>query len=410
MQNNSRHHAFRWTLTCVCALLLLQIGGPSIVSVSFALFVLFLWLFVVPAIDRLFVPSVVLAGVMLINSLGYVADEDFASIVARSVRQWLCLVLILAPAYLNYFNRDIARIATSVSLGLQWALLLIVLYQFLQLSFGDAQKAFLPYTWYGSTAGDDNSEQRLTTLPSYWLEFGAERGLALREELVVRPTALYAEPSYVGFMSACALTTIMLVRAGRGADALSAVLAFSTCLLCGTTSGVVNCLVVLVTYRWEAIRRNLFLLPLLFGLASAVVALGGGDRIISAADAQEELSGFIRLVKPLYNISQLFIDGKLLGVPALVAQTYFPVFHDGINVGPGLDNGLFNLVIHYGLLSFWLLWLMLRFIGWKLFVVFLMLFQVNGSPLGYDKAVVFCALVFVSRLSEARGLSGVRHA
>lgn len=375
----------------------IQIGGNNIVSVNFLAFVLTGVTLLRGALLRR--PDVVLLAAIcfLASSLPYLSADDFLQTALRSAR-WLVAFLFVAQVMGADVRLPLApqQVARGV-LYFQAALLAICVIQRVALEVGAGSHVFLPWEWFGGTAGDETAEgTRRTTLASYWLEVGAEKRLALGDELTVRPSATYAEPSYVGFVSLSLTVVFHGLAAGVAARLRFLAVALATTLVCGTASGSI----LVIGYAAYVHRGRLARSPAILALAAvgtlAAAAAGAFDRLLAIHDFEQEASGYVRLVQPLLNIQALIEEGRWLGVPPSLAQEFFGSHPLNATDSAGLDNGLLNLFCYFGIFGFVILWLLKRSLPADLFLFVLMACLFNGSPFAFDKAAVICWVCVLS--------------
>ena len=247
---------------------------------------------------------------------------------------------------------------------------------------------YFPWEWYGNTAGEEMDGKRLTTLPSYWLEFGAEKGLSLGDEFKIRPSATYSEPSYAGFIC----LALFFIMSGCNMPVMvfgSFVLAMISVLLCSSASGIlVICAFAFLKYKKYIFSDIRAIFIFVVGVALTVY-FSDVDRIINIGDMHGEASGFIRIVKPLINIFNQFSDGYIFGLPEYLLNNYHSDYYNGVLIGKGLDNGVFNIIMEAGVMFPVIFWAIFRLNSQEFFLFLFLGAMINGSPFSFDKAFIF---------------------
>ena len=113
-----------------------------------------------------------------------------------------------------------------------------------------------------------------------------------------------------------------------------------------------------------------------------------GERLFAIFDIVEEASGFIRLVLPFIRIRDLIGDGYFFGVPSGLFNEIFPPFYQGVEVGLGIDNSVFNLIMNYGFCGIIILGYVFKLMGAQASLFLFCVGQFNGALLGYDRAAL----------------------
>jgi hypothetical protein len=371
------------------ATLFIQIGGNNISSVGFFLFA-GTWILISLNIKEIRYDVAIFAFfVFMVNVIPFVFHDDATAIILRSVRWYFAFIMIIFSnqcANMFFTNKRDVNIALYV---LQIALLVICAVQYILIKIGQPSLAFVPWEWFGSIAGETDGEQRVTSLAGYWLEFGDEKGLTLGEEFSIRPAATYAEPSYVGFITMAVCVIYSSINKHDLKTNVLYIISFSTLIICGTTSGAILLMIYILYKYWDELNKNPIAIIFFVCGAVAIFLFADGARIFDILDADKEASGFVRLVKPILNMWKMFSDGYIFGVPPYVANKYFEASYGGVLIGKGLDNGLLNLVLYYGILAPVILFILIQTVTRNTFVLILLTSTINGTPFGYDKSIVY---------------------
>lgn len=376
-------------IAAVVVLFFIQIGGYTTVSMSFASFVFAIALLGARTFAQGLVLALLCIPFFFANLYPFLGEPELRGIALRSTRELLVLaVLIGAGTFPGWPRVD----RTKCDVYLVTALAILCAYaglQFVYLEVFRTPSFFLDWRLYGNiggVAGEDGYQ--LTTLPGYWAEFAAKTGLTLGSEFRIRPSAFYSEPSYLGLV-VCALTfAITHRREWQRTFVLPVALAILTVTFAQTASGMIC----LLAYLAIQFRRNLVryahLVAVLFVPAGIFLLSDVVDRILSIGDANAEFSGFIRLVKPFENVKDVFSNGFVFGVPPAFVDRFISPTEFGPEMGIGLDTGLVNLIIFFGIGGLGVVLLVWRTLSPLEFLFFVVVGVNNGSLFGFDKAFI----------------------
>jgi len=226
------------------------------------------------------------------------------------------------------------------------------------------------------------------SLASSWVEHAKEHGY----DWVIRPSAGFSEPSYLGGAS-LVLNFICLHTLKGRKQWLATGLALVACAVAQTFYGLIGNLIITAVFhhrRFDKVAMvSLGMLALLL-LALPIFAAEPGrlENILSGND----VSTGLRITQPFELIGYLLAH-EPFGVPLTVAPDYFmqhgliEPFEDG-----PFHNGSLNLFFAYGWLGFPLFVMLLRACGSGICALFLLLLMTqNGAPLDFDK-IVMCTL------------------
>jgi hypothetical protein len=235
------------------------------------------------------------------------------------------------------------------------------------------------------------------SLASSWVEHAKEHGY----DWVIRPSAGFSEPSYLG--GASLVLNFICLHTLRGRQRIAATcLALAACAVSQTFYGLISNL--LITGVFYHRRFDKVLMVSLGMLALMLVALpifaaepGRLENILSGND----VSATLRITQPFELIGYLLAHDPF-GVPLTVASDYFQQhgliepFEDG-----PFHNGGLNLFFAYGWLGFPLFVMLLRVTGSGICALFMVLLMAqNGAPLDFDKIVMLTLAIQIVRSTK----------
>lgn len=389
------------TLLPVTALLFacfLQIGGYSVVSVGFVAFAFTICLLGVRSMILGAAMALACAPLMLMNLFPFLGEGETAGAFFRTGRELFVLAVILAASVFDRrWNFDKRRTDRLILV----CLVVLMLYtglQFFSLKVLGEPGFFINWRMYGGISGvEGEAGHRLTTLPSYWMEFGALHGLELGESLRIRATAFYSEPSYLGLIVFALIFALTCHSEWHRGLLLPIGIGLLTTGMSETASGSMSVLIYLgARYRRELVRY----LPVLFITIGPVAFYMMADaigRIASITSGSDEISGYIRLVKPFENIVDVFSEGFLFGVPPVFLDRFVAPTPFGAEFGLGTDTAVLNLIIFYGLGGVVILFLLWRVFTPLEFLFIILVGVFNGSLFGYDKGFVIGLAIAYAR-------------
>ena len=181
-------------LFIICAFI--QVGGQGqIISVSFAAY-LMIWIYL--GFDKLKPEDMTIPFLLMaLSTFEFWNNDAIFLFILRALREYSVLILYISS---RHFNKPInnSKSWAKAAIYFQYLCIGFSLLQLVSIVIGQPA-FFLPYEWYGNISGDEifSSESRITTVPSYWIEFGFQRSFVLGEEYKLRPVAFYTEPSYL---------------------------------------------------------------------------------------------------------------------------------------------------------------------------------------------------------------------
>lgn len=391
MEIKTRHGIF----FILCAIFV-QMGGASVFSVGFLGFSICLYIFIVSYKKYFFDIILISAVIFFANVLFFVYNESFSGIILRALRVYICFLVVCFAGHSSVKFKIGGNAIVFGILLFQIYIFLFILLQFWAIKFGDPQGLFLPWEFYGNTAGDEIDGKRLTTLPSYWLEFGFDKGLLLGDEFKIRPSASYSEPSYVGFL--CLACFFVLSYSGLNLIiGISFILSAASSILCESASGIIIISAFAIFRFKEKILSDMRLISLAIPLLFLILSFSDVHRVLDVGNMHDEASGFIRIVKPVINIINQFGDGYFLGMPEYMMTKYHSDYYNGVLIGRGLDNGVFNIIMTTGVFSPFLFAILKRVAGVDFFVFFILGAVINGSPFSFDKTFIFFTAAILAK-------------
>lgn len=294
------------------------------------------------------------------------------------LREFRLAVLLAITIYLQ--RCQIRADFAEALLQLPWIKLTVALSVFAIVQYigtHAGQNFFVPAFMF--TNSDDPA------LGSSWADHAEEHSL----ELAIRPASLYSEPSYFGLI--LLFVHLIVILRGRSTTSLimsAGVIAVSALIASGFAVAT-NVTIAMVYYN----RRSAINLLIFFTAAVAVAFFVWSldftpQRIQSILDGSDA-STSIRIVQP-FNIIAEALTQSPFGFPVTGASSYF-VYTGELNAYSDrpFQNGFFNLILSFGLLSFPILVLLFsgsRTLIGRLFILFA-LFQ-NGAYSEVDKVVL----------------------
>ncbi len=219
--------------------------------------------------------------------------------------------------------------------------------------------------------------------------------LALEMGSRLRPVGFYGEPSY-----AATIFLILYYLIGKLEKKNKSYkydfLALTTVFVLQSLSGFIIYMFILFfkyasnIYKYKHIV--ILFVPVIILILYAITFSEYYDRMYGLLNNDIDQSTLIRLFQPLYILQSMFLDGYYFGITGTQINYYLDL-HDVRT----LDNGLYNIIIHYGLGSILILLVIFYKIGKiDLIILFLLLIQANGTVFSLDKIVLFSILFGIS--------------
>jgi len=219
-----------------------------------------------------------------------------------------------------------------------------------------------------------------------------------------RPTGFFGEPSYMGFIVLMLLFVYIvinrndkntLLRDGLLEKQLIVATAFILIFI-QSASAILMFILVMVILNYKSIKNYWLLLlaiPFMIYFSSDFI-----DRIEHVTSGNDE-SVYIRFVIPWLVIQQALLHGSYFGMNIDDINNYVSLLG-----GKSIDNALIYLVLHYGLLSFGIIGLLLFYLMKKVSVAFaivtLLLMSFNGAIFSYDKAFILSFIIISIVMSK----------
>ena len=203
-----------------------------------------------------------------------------------------------------------------------------------------------------------------------------------------RAPATFGEPSYCSGV----LTVLYYIQNKYKPSLFFEIITIITILLMESLAGtILMSYLLFIKYSKRIDYSFLFIFVIImFGSVFLLKDTEIFDRValLIKFDFAKDESANIRLVEPFEIINDIFINkGQYLGISDTQMRTYFSV--DRINI----DNGILYLIIAHGFLIFPILgYISYKIKDVKLFIFFMLLIQLNGGILTFDKTVIYSIL------------------
>lgn len=346
-----------------------------------------------------------LLGVVLVVIPHLFSPDDFSvDALYRSLREAACffVLVVLKTVRLNFSVESQARIGRAIWI-LMIALLVMSALQAVDLKLSRSELFFVPYALFAPP----NIPGGCWTVAACWLQFEQAHGILT----VIRPSATYSEPSYLGFIVLCLVFVSQNVLKGRHGGKMAFIAAaMATVLLAQTTSGIISIVIMLLftTRPSPAKTAGIILAALLFATGAGLVM---SDRVTDIMRGTD-MSFLARFIYPFQAVSQVLEKGYVLGVPSeSLAKLVSSEVLAATDLSAGAsDNGLINMFLLYGICG-GIAMLAILFLRCSFpEIVFLVLsMQFNGSIFTYDKATLISLslILFKARFDANNGRRGL---
>ena len=289
------------TLMLVC---FVQIGGYSVFSVNFVAFLLTMYFVGTRHLLHGTAIALACAPLTFASLFPFLSEPEILSAIVRQARELAVLAVIVAAAVFSERRDADCRRLDLFIVGCLGLMMLYAALQFFSLHVLGEPQFFMNWRLYGGISGvEGEGGYRLTTLPSYWAEFGAANGLDLGASLRIRASAFYSEPSYLGFVVLGLIFALTSGSPWRRVHALAIGMGLLSTLLAQSASGSILLLMYLAARYRKMLWNYLPALVVTAVPAGLYLMADAVARLASISDSSEELSGFIRLIKPLENIA-----------------------------------------------------------------------------------------------------------
>lgn len=219
--------------------------------------------------------------------------------------------------------------------------------------------------------------------------------LALNAGTRYRPTAFYGEPSYAGWITFSLLAMALNFRNKRNGFALIIISVIISILL-ESFSGIIA--VVIYSIFWLS-KVNQFNFRSLLKISRAILVLVicfAGFYFFSSsfkgrfdnAQGYSDVSINIRLLNPVAYLNNMLDKGEIFGVYNFGDLT--------------IDNAAWSMLIQYGIISFPIFYLLLKytFSGILSVIYILLAFNFNGTVLSFDKVIVIGLVIGLQQNRE----------
>jgi hypothetical protein len=385
-----------WILavTVLFSFVAIQFGFTYYVSTQVFLFSALMLLYVVPT--TVVAPSryMLVAGgaaVFFAGQLFFLGRTDTFPSMLRCSREFLCFWALISIQHYSTDSRISYRIPRKIFDFIVILLLVATLAQWAFLARLLPYNVLMPEELFTMAGG--------TVMTSI-----ADAAIAGGYEAIIRPTAFYSEPSYLGFVC-LALYMSLHSQENLRRNVIRFFALLVVCVVARTAAGVV-----LISFLFGFLNRRLFSDKWQTGMVGAVLFVGVvyisipfAQRIFLSHDAIEETSGYIRLVFPLKVFAKVLAEYPL-GVPPLFINSFITVNLPG-EEQITLDNGLMNIAIYFGYTGFVIFGVIVASIKSRKLVVFVFCCGLyNGSLFSYDKVVIiFCAMAAFINNERASG-------
>lgn len=401
-----------WLPWVVLAMLFcLQFGGYTTFSVNFAAFVLTAMVLGMGHLLQGALWAALCAPFMLAALFPFLSEPGAMSAFLRTGRELVVIAVIVAATKVgrrSSINRKLVDRCLNIGIMVLFAYTAV---QWYYLTILGQPRFFIDLGFYGNVGGNIHEGGEIgTAVPSALIKEMNEKGFVLGRDIQIRPTAFYSEPSYLGMVLLVLIYALTCGREWKARFIVPIALALATTVMAATASGTLSIAIFLVVnFRREIFKR--WMATLLIALPVGIYLLWGPlERVMLGIDGgSDEISGYIRLVKPFQNIVEVFQAGYVFGVPFHFAETILKPSEFGEGVGSsggiGLDTGILNLLIFNGiggLVVFGILAWLLRPIE----LLFVVLMGVsNGVVFGYDKGFLIALAIAYVRARERKAVA-----
>jgi len=332
----------------------------------------------------------------------YDSDFFFHSFL-KSSREFVCLIVLLMVSRYVVSEKiviNIKKIKLVVAI-LTFGFFFYTLLQFFSVSYGSLA-FFIPKDFF--VFNQD-------TLPTQFdLLHGGK----------IRPRASFGEPSYLAFILTSILVIVLnIYKSGVLKKCLIATI-FTTVIISKTLAGVLGVGLLLIGYHKSKLKYLLLLIWIVlllisFGRIEYLSHVPILNRLRHVGDYQLAKSIYTRVIVPL-SIIQMMLGDSPLGIPTDELTFFLSVrapFMAPLVTQGNIDNGFLNVVINYGILSLFIMIIIVWYIRDRFMLFYLFIASnFNGTFFGYDKIAVMCTvLVIVQSFARARqrGTSGYRN-
>jgi hypothetical protein len=223
----------------------------------------------------------------------------------------------------------------------------------------------------------------------------------------IRPAATFGEPSYLGFMLSSLLVIVLRIYEKSWLKLAMIASILLTVYLCMSASGQFAVLVLIFIYfvQWEAkafVKFSITFLAFIFLIIAwsytSISSFSTLDRFSNILDKKKESSGYYRLAAPAKVVYEVILNSPI-GVTNSELVKFIVSNKDMSkkDLLGSLSNGLYNLLINYGVTGFFILGLLFMPI-WKDWLIIAYIFlstMFNGAFLAFDKASIIVTTLYI---------------
>ncbi len=217
--------------------------------------------------------------------------------------------------------------------------------------------------------------------------------LSLEHNTRLRPVGFYGEPSYVATVILILNFLLGKYKINKKYDLLTLL---TLALIQSLTGFIVFFAILFFRYKNYIFIHKRYLFIILVFIMFSINYLVDSEiyiRIHGLLTGDIDPSTVIRLYQPFYVLQEVMNNHNFFGISNSNLMPYL----SRIRLG-GIDNGLYNMIISYGLGSvFILLYFFYKIKNIGLVIIFLLLIQANGNVFSFDKVILFSLFFGISK-------------
>jgi hypothetical protein len=373
----------------------IQFGYSVYASIQFGAFaILFVALFPGLIINAraLMVPLLISVFCFYCSSLVYMDSSNASHNLLAAGREFLCFLAVVAARQMS-----INRVPQLPDFAFWTGLVLVYLMTFAQFFYLQgviSHNTLLPDSLFAFETGTISEGYSDVAIAGGW-------------QNIIRPSAFYSEPSYLGFICLCLY--MLRHRDGAVRNNLTAfVLLLVLCLMARTASGVIllSTLVYGANIRFVATKMRYYLgVAIIFGLV-IYFGLPYFTRTLQSTDVANEESGYIRLIFPLKCIKAVLLH-EPLGVPRPELPAFLREYLAEEATNASYDNGIANAFIFHGVFGLGIFACLIFMLRNGLLILFVLLCGFpNGALFGFDKAVMISLVILAYMQTKRKSAAG----
>jgi hypothetical protein len=381
-------------LLVVLLVVTIQFGYTTYESVQFCAFLIVFSLLLPGLIGniRTVVLPVLLSGYALyITAAVYINSANASHNLLWSSREFVCFLCIIATRYTSLDR--VPRLPGFVFWVLIVAIGALTFGQWAYLHGIISRNTLIANKFFAVNAGTVAEDKSDLAIAGGW-------------ESIIRPSAFYTEPSYLGFICLCLYVSVHRPNAIRS-NFIAFALLLLLCLIAKTASGIIILCVIFFCVNAKAFVFNRRFYPVFAIVCGVAVyaSLPFISRLVESTDPVSEASGYTRVVFPIKCVGAVFLHAPL-GVPLAelpdFCQAHLP--EDAASETARFDNGLLNLFIFHGVFAFVILICLIGMMrNWALALFVIFCAFNNGSLFGYDKAVLISISILAYLQNNRKG-------